>query len=83
MVDKGESQTQEGQGALDFYNRAILNGVIVSEGIRNAQRLTGKKDITGDDMRRGLESLRVSEARLAEMGLARLRRTVLGELHRP
>jgi branched-chain amino acid transport system substrate-binding protein len=43
--------------------------VIVSEAIRNAQRLTGKKDITGDEMRRGLESLRVSEAHFRELGL--------------
>jgi branched-chain amino acid transport system substrate-binding protein len=44
--------------------------VIVAEGIRNAQRLTGKKDITGDEMRRGLESLRITETRFKELGLS-------------
>jgi branched-chain amino acid transport system substrate-binding protein len=53
----------------NFYNRGILTAVIVAEGIRNAQKLTGKKDITGDEMRRGLESLRVTEARFKEIGL--------------
>jgi branched-chain amino acid transport system substrate-binding protein len=69
VVDKGKSQTPKDKVGENFYNRAILNAVIVAEGIRNAQSLTGKKDIAGDEMRRGLESLRVSEARFKEMGL--------------
>ena len=69
VVDKGKSQTPKDKLGENFYNRAILNAVIVAEGIRNAQKLTGKKDITGDEMRRGLESLRVSEARFKELGL--------------
>jgi branched-chain amino acid transport system substrate-binding protein len=69
VVDKGKSQTPKDKVGENFYNRAILNAVIVAEGIRNAQSLTGKKDITGDEMRRGLESLRVSEARFKEIGL--------------
>ncbi len=69
VIDKGKSQTPKDKVGDNFYNRGILNAVIVSEGIRNAQKLTGKTDIIGDEMRRGLESLRVSEARFKELGL--------------
>ena len=34
-----------------------MNSVVIAEAIRNAQKITGKKDITGEDMRRGLETL--------------------------
>ena len=40
-----------------------MNAVLIAEGIRNAQKLTGKKLIDGADMRRGLESLNISEER--------------------
>lgn len=47
-----------------------MNAVLIAEGIRNAQKLTGKKLIDGTDMRRGLELLNISEARWKELGLA-------------
>jgi len=54
VVDKGKSQvaTKEKVGE-NFYNRGVLNSVYIAEGIRNAQRLSGKKVISGEDMRRG------------------------------
>lgn len=53
----------------NFYNRGVLNSVYIAEAIRNAQRITGKKMINGEDMRRGLESLNITQARLKEMGM--------------
>ena len=41
----------------------------MAEAIRNAQQLTGKKVVNGEDVRRGLESLNLSAARLKEIGL--------------
>ena len=35
----------------------MINSVIVAEAIRNAQRITGKKQVTGEDVRRGFETL--------------------------
>ena len=52
-----------------LYNRGVYNAMLVVEGIRNAQKLTGKKVINSEDMRRGLESLNLTEARLKEIGL--------------
>jgi len=43
--------------------------VIIAEAIRNAQKITGKQVVTGEDVRRGLESLNITAARLKELGL--------------
>ncbi len=64
-----DSQTDPKQVGDNFYNRGVMNSAVIAEAIRNAQKLTGKKDITGDEMRRGLETLQISAARWKEMGL--------------
>ena len=53
-----------------LYNRAVYNAVLVAEAIATAQKMTGKKHITGADMRIGLENFVLDQARLAELGLA-------------
>src|SRR6186713_2201937 len=68
VVDKGKSQTQKDKVGENFYNRGVLNSAIVAEAIRNAQRITGKKLVTGEDVRRGFETLNITEARWKEMG---------------
>ncbi len=52
-----------------IYNRGVYNSMLMVEAIRNAQRLTGKKVVNGEDVRRGMESLNITEARLKEMGM--------------
>ena len=52
-----------------LYNRGVMNAALIAEGIRAAQQLTGNKKITGDDMRRGMETLNISDARWKELGL--------------
>ena len=42
--------------------------MLVAEAIRNAQKLSGKKVVTGEDVRRGLETLNISDARWKEIG---------------
>jgi len=69
VIDKGNSQTQKDKVGENFYNRGVMNAVVISEAIRNAQKITGKKDITGDEMRRGLETLQISAERWKEIGL--------------
>ncbi len=71
VVDKGKSQVNsKDRVGENFYNRGVLNSMLLAEAIRNAQTLTGKKVVTGDDVRRGLESLNVTDARLKELGMA-------------
>ena len=46
-----------------------MNSVLIAEAIRNAQKITGKKVVTGEDVRRGFETLNITAARWKELGL--------------
>lgn len=69
VVDAGKSQAKKEDVGNVLYNRGLYNAVIVAEGIRAAQEKTGKKSITGADLRVGLESFDLSDARMEELGL--------------
>lgn len=70
VVDKGKSQVKSKDLVGDvLYNRGLFNAVVVAEAIRVAQKMTGKKNITGADMRLGLENFNLSAERLKELGL--------------
>ncbi len=70
VVDNGKSQVaSRDKVGESLYNRGVLNAVLISEGIRSAQQLSGKKQVTGEDVRRGLETLNITDARWKEMGL--------------
>ena len=70
VIAKGNSQTPKDMVGENFYNRGVMNAVVIAEAIRNAQKLSGKKMIDGADMRRGLETLKISEQRWKQIGLA-------------
>ncbi len=69
VVDKGNTQTPKEKVGETLYNRGVMNAVLIAEAIRGAQRLTGKKQVTGEDVRRGLETLNITDARWKELGL--------------
>jgi branched-chain amino acid transport system substrate-binding protein len=70
VVDKGKSQvTSRDKVGEVLYNRAVLNAALIAEAIREAQSLTGKKHVNGDDVRRGFEALNISDARWKDIGL--------------
>jgi len=70
VVDKGKSQVaSKDKVGENLYNRGVLNAVLTAEAIRSAQGLTGKKQVTGEDVRRGFETLNITEARWSELGL--------------
>jgi branched-chain amino acid transport system substrate-binding protein len=69
VVDKGMSQVaSKDKVGENLYNRGVYNSMLIAEAIRNAQQITGKKVVNGEDTRRGLEALNITEARLKEMG---------------
>ncbi len=70
VVDKGKSQSPKDKVGGNLYNRGLYNGMLIAEAIVAAQKVTGKKAVTGEDVRRGLENLDVDEARLKEIGLS-------------
>jgi branched-chain amino acid transport system substrate-binding protein len=69
VVDKGKSQVAKDKVGENLYNRGVYNSVLIAEAIRNAQKITGKKAVTGEDVRRGLETLSISAGRWKELGL--------------
>lgn len=68
VVDKGKSQTEKGKVGEQLYNRTVYQGALIAEAIRNAQKITGKKVVTAEDVRRGMETLNVTDARWKELG---------------
>ncbi len=51
-----------------YHNLGILNGILNVEAIRIAQAKFGKRTLTGDEVRWGLENLKIDEARAAALG---------------
>ncbi|MDH3739980.1 MAG: ABC transporter substrate-binding protein [Hyphomicrobiales bacterium] len=69
VIEKGKSQAKAENVGDNFYNRGVMNAVVVAEAIATAQKITGKKSINGEDMRKGLEALNLTADRLKELGL--------------
>ena len=69
VVDAGNTQTPADKVGDVLYNRGLFNAVIVAEAIETAQKMSGKKAITGADMREGLENMDLSALRLKDLGL--------------
>lgn len=69
VVDKGLSKHPKEKVGENLYNRGVYNLMLIAEAIRTAQKITGKKVVTGEDVRRGFEGLNITEARLKEMGM--------------
>jgi branched-chain amino acid transport system substrate-binding protein len=69
VTDKSLTQTDKNHLGKVLYDRGVYNSVLIAEAIRNAQKVSGKKVVTGEDVRRGLETLNITEARFKEIGL--------------
>ena len=68
VMDKNLSQGKKEHVGENLYNRGVYNSMLIVEAIRTAQKITGKKAVVGEDVRRGLEAMNISEARLKEIG---------------
>jgi len=66
---KGEMEDQSRIGSI-YYNRGVVHGLITVEAIRVAQGKYGKKSLTPEQIRWGIENLNITEARLKELGAA-------------
>lgn len=60
--------TKEDVGHV-LYNRGMVNAVMVVESIRTAQGKFGKKSLTGEQVRWGIENLNMTAERIKELGL--------------
>jgi branched-chain amino acid transport system substrate-binding protein len=55
-----------------YYNRGIVHGIISVEAIRTAQEKFGRKPLTGEQVRWGIEHLALDGKRLEQLGAAGL-----------
>lgn len=69
LIASGKSQTPKDQLGQVLYMHGIYNSMLIAEGIATAQKITGRKMVTGEDVRRGLEGLDITAARMKEIGL--------------
>ena len=51
-----------------LYNRTVVGGIYNLEAVRTAQKRYGKKPMTGEQMRWGIENLNITKSRIREMG---------------
>ncbi|WP_164934601.1 ABC transporter substrate-binding protein [Bradyrhizobium zhanjiangense] len=65
---KGKGSTESGKVGEVLYNRGMVNAMLGVEAIRKAQEKFGKKPLTGEQVRWGLENLILTDARIKELG---------------
>jgi len=68
VVSKGLTKTEPQMPGKVLYNRSLFMAVIMAEAIIEAQKLAGKPNVTGADVRKGFERIKLDEARLKELG---------------
>ena len=76
VYDGDEAEARENSFGEVLYNRAAVNAMFSVEAIRTAQGKFGEHALTGAEVRWGLENLDLTEARLAEIGMAGFTRPV-------
>ncbi|MBI4291925.1 MAG: ABC transporter substrate-binding protein [Betaproteobacteria bacterium] len=64
---KGELEDSSRIGSI-YHTRGVVAGILTAEAIRTAQGKFGKKPITGEQARWGIEHLNLNDARLKQLG---------------
>ena len=69
LYDQGKGNLQDKRriGSV-YHNLGVLNGILNVEALRIAQEKFGRRTLTGDEVRWGLENLKIDEARAAALG---------------
>lgn len=70
VVDPGNSLMEDPADINSvFYQRGVLISMILAEGIRGAQEHFDTKNVNAEQLRWGLENLKIDDARIAELGM--------------
>ena len=69
VYDKGKGAGKKEDVGQVLYNRGMINAMLVMESVRAAQAKYGKKSLTGEEVRWGVEHLNVDNARIKVLGL--------------
>ena len=68
VYDKNKGAAKWDEVGEILYNRGMINAMLGVEAIRTAQEKNGKKPMTGEQVRWGLENLNLSAARIKQLG---------------
>jgi branched-chain amino acid transport system substrate-binding protein len=68
VYDKGQGTARWEETGEILYIRGLINAMLGVEAIRTAQERFGKKPMTGEQVRWGLENLNVTAERLKQLG---------------
>lgn len=71
VVDAGKSLINTSEGEFDsvFYQRGVLISMMLAEGVKAAQDHFDTKVVNAEQLRWGLENLKLDEAKLKELGV--------------
>lgn len=69
VYNKGNGTGKKEEVGQVLYNRGMINSMLVIESIRAAQAKFGKKPLTGEQVRAGIESLNLDQAAIDKIGL--------------
>lgn len=69
VLDAKKAEIGEGEFDWVFYQRGVLISMFAVEGIKAAQANFNTKVVTPDQLRWGLENLKIDDAKLAELGM--------------
>jgi branched-chain amino acid transport system substrate-binding protein len=70
VYQKGKGSGKMEEVGTVLYNRGMINAMLTVEAIRTAQGRYGKKPLTGEEVRWGIENLNLDAARLKTLGFA-------------
>ena len=79
---KGELDDKSRIGSI-YYTRGVVAGIVTAESIRTAQEKFGRKPLTGEEVRWGIENLRIDDSRLKQIGAVGLMKLAARVLPRP
>ena len=72
VYDKGQGTGNKADVGEVLYNRGMVSAMMGVEAVKRAQVRYGKKPLTGEQIRWGIENLNLPEARLKEIGFSGL-----------
>lgn len=68
LHDKGQGTGPKEEVGTVLYNRGLIHALYAVESVRRAQERFGKKALTGEQVRWGIENLNITDARIKQLG---------------
>jgi branched-chain amino acid transport system substrate-binding protein len=76
LHDKGQGTGPKEEVGTVLYTRGLMSAMLAVEGVKRAQENYGKKPLTGEQVRWGLENLALDQKKLDALGFAGVMRPI-------